>query len=411
VLAVWGLLCAAPGPALAGTVSTSTTAPAVNGFDIANLGARTGSDKFWAEGGTTAGAAKGQTFRTGSEALWLRAVTYRIIDGSEADPTKTYVVRLGKVTGTAFTQVHTETFTQSAQWASGRYMTWTFTNPVVLHGDTTYGIDIGMTASTSTWQTGIPYLVTTANDFPGGQLYHSGTAAAGTGSSTLTISVDEDRHFHLDLAAPAGTPLAFIAGNPPDGTVGNLVRPDVIATFNQTLTKGSGNIIIRNITNPAAITSVTVPITDPRITVSANNPYIATPGLFDRGVQYAVRISSGALLGDGGTAFPGWADDITWNFNMAAGDPLLLVIAALKNHLNGTAVLAAAQIATHSRTLNNETARYGYSAANITALFDLIKTYDTEVGPLWNVGGDLVRAEEADDMPWTIYRIRQTKPR
>ncbi len=406
-LVAWSLLAAAAFPAFAGTMSTSSSAPAVNGFDIANLAAQAGNDKFWAEAGTAAGAAKGQTFRTGSEALWLRSVTYKINSGNEADPIKTYVVRIGRVSGTAFTEIHTETFTQSIQWLASRYMTWTFTNPVLLTGDATYGIDIGMTASTSTWQTGIPYLTLTENEFLDGQLYYTGGATAGVGNNALTYTVNEDRVFHLDLAAPAGTPLAFMAGNPPDGTGGNLVHPAVVGTFNQNITKGTGNIVIRNITNTAAITSVTVPINDPRITISANNLYIASPGLFNWGMKYAVRIDSGSILGTGGVAFPGWANDTTWNFNMAAADPLLSAIAVLKNHINGTTVLTTAQIATHSQTLASEKARYGDSAANITALFDLIKTYDTEVGALWVVGGDLVREDEADDVPWTIYRTMQ----
>ncbi len=392
---------------LAGTMSSSASAPAVNGFDIANLGDRVGEDKFWAEGGTAAGSAHGQTFRTGSAALWLKSVTYKINAGNEADPTKTYVVRIGKVSGTTFTQVHTETFTQSIQWLENRYMTWTFTTPVLLYGDSTYGLDIGMTNSTSTWQTGIPYLTLTANDYLGGQFYLSGTATAGVGDNTLEFTVNRDRVFHLDLDAPTGTTLAFIAGNPPDGTSGNLVRPEVIATFNQNLTKGTGNIIIRNITNTAAITSVTVPITDPRISISANNLKIASAGLFDWGIKYSVRISAGALLGTGGVAFPGWADDTTWNFNMGAADPLLAAIAALKAHINGTTVLTDTQIATHSRTMASESVRYGDNAANITALFDLIKTHETAIGPLWVVGGDLDRDLEADDVPWTIYRTMQ----
>jgi hypothetical protein len=174
-------------------MSSSSSAPVVNGFDIANLGERAGEDKFWAESGTTAGTAHGQTFRTGSAALWLRSVTYKINAGNEADPTKTYVVRIGKVSGTTFTQVHTETFTQTIQWLENRYMTWTFTSPVVLHGDTTYGLDIGMTNSTSTWQTGIPYLTLTANEYLGGQFYTSGGTTAGVGNNTLAFTVNRDR--------------------------------------------------------------------------------------------------------------------------------------------------------------------------------------------------------------------------
>lgn len=408
VLAVWTFLFLLMVHAPAGTVSVSSSAPAVNGFDIANNTTRTASDKFWAESGTEAGKAKGQTFRTRSEATWLRSVSYKTIDSGSAAATKTYTVRVGKVSGTTFTQTHTESFTQSVTWGGSQFMTFTFTAPVLLLGDTTYGVDIGMNTSTSTWQTGIPYLALTDDDYSGGQLYNTGGTSPGVGTGTLTISTSQDRLFHLNIEAPSGTTLAFIAGNPPDSTSNNLVRPELIATFNQTLSRGTGNIVIRDITDTANVITSTIPVTDPRIILTANNLKISTGGgLIQWGKKYAVRIGSGALLGTGGVAFPGWADDTTWNFNMSAADPLLAGIAALKSHITGTTLLDAATIATHSRTLNNEKARYAESAATITALFDLIRTYDTEVGPLWHVGGELTRADEADDVRWTIYRTMQ----
>ena len=407
-LLAWVFLFAMLATSRAGTVSVSSSNPAVNGFDIANFGARTGSDKFFAENGTDSGKAKGQTFRTRSEATWLRSVACKTIGGVSATATKTYTVRVGKVVGTAFTVTHTETFTQSITWGSSQFMTFTFTSPVLLLGDTTYGVDIGMTSSTSTWQTGIPYLVTTDDDYTSGQLYNTGGTTAGVGGSTLTFSVSEDRQFHLNIEAPNGTPLAFIAGNPPDSTANNLVRPELIATFNQTLSPGTGNIVIRDITDTANVITTTIPIGDPRIVFAANNVKISTAGaLIQWGKKYAVRIGSGALLGDGGTPFAGWTNDTTWNFNMSAADPLLAAIAALKNHLNGTAPLDAATIATHSVTLNNEKIRFADSATIIAAVFDLITTYDTEVGPLWHVGADLTRADEANDLPWTIARTMQ----
>lgn len=403
-LAAFCLLGIALVPAGAGTISISSSQPAVNGFDIANLTARTGSDKFWAESGTVAGSAHGQTFRTGSAALWLRSVSYKTIDSGSATPTKTYVVRVGKVTGTTFTQVHTETFTQTNTWGGSQYMTWTFTSPVVLEGDTTYAVDVGMTSSTTSYTTGIPYLVVTANDFANGQLYTSGGASPGVGNNTLIFTVDEDRHFHLNLDAPTGATLAFIAGNPADNATGALVRADLVGTFNQSLSPGTGNIIIRNVT---AATETNLPVADPRIVLSSNLLKIATAGLIDWGKSYAVRIEPGALLGNGGAPFAGITNNTTWNFTTAAADPLLAAIAALKNHLTGVTNLTTNQIATHSRTIANESPRYGDSATNIASLFSLITTYDTEVGALWVATGDLDRDLEADDMTWTIYRTMQ----
>lgn len=397
-------------PTAVSTITHATAAPSVNGFDVANLIPRSGTDKWWVEAGTEASAAKGQTFRTTTTApLWLRAITYRIAPSTEADPTKTYVVRVGRITGTTFTAFHTETFTQTVTLTGQRYVTWRFANPVVLTGDATYGIDIGMTASTSAWTTGIPYLEYSGDTYANGEYYNSGGATAGVGNNTVQIFATRDRVFHLDIEAPNGSTLAFVAGNPADNSTGNLIRTHVIGAFNQNLTKGtSGNIRIRDITNTAAITTVDVPITDPRITIQANNLYIATDGLITWNKKYAIQVQSGALLGTGGTPFTGWTNDTTWNFNTATADPLLAAVTALKNHLNGTAVLTTAQISTHCQTMLDQRPRFNESAATITAVFDLITTHEVEVGPLFMVGGtSLDRDLETTDIPWTIFRTMQ----
>jgi autotransporter-associated beta strand protein len=395
--------------AVVNSITHATAAPAVNGFDVANLVPRNGTDKWWSETGTDAGKAKGQTFRIGSVPLWLRAVTYRIAPNTEADPTKTYVVRVGRVAGTTFTAFHSETFTQTVTLTGQRYVTWRFANPVLLTGDDTYGFDIGMTSTTVPYTTGIPYLEYSDANYDNGEYYNSGGTSSGVGNTTLQYFPTRDRVFHLDIEAPNGSTLAFIAGNPADNSTNNLIRTHLIGAFNQNLTKGaSGNIRIRDITNTAAITTVDVPVTDPRITIQANNLYIATAGLIDWNKKYAIQVQSGALLGTGGTPFSGWTNDTTWNFNTAAADPLLAAIAALKNHLTGTTVLTAAQITTHSQTLQNNYPRFNESAATITALFDLITTHEVEVGPLFVVGGtSLDRDLETNDIPWTIYRTME----
>ena len=397
-------------PTAVNSITHATAAPAVNGFDVANLVPRAGTDKWWAETGTEAGKAKGQTFRIGNVPLWLRAITYRIAPSTEADPTKTYVVRVGKVTGSTFTALHSETFTQTVTLTGQRYVTWRFANPVLLTGDATYGIDIGMTSTTVPFTTGIPYLEYSDANYADGEYYScGGTSGPGVGSNSLTYFPTRDRVFHLDIEAPNGSTLAFIGGNPADNSTNNLIRTHLIGAFNQNLTKGTtGNIRIRDITNTAAITTVDVPITDPRITLQANNLIIATAGLIDWNKKYAIQVQSGALLGTGGTPFTGWINDTTWNFITAASDPLLTAIAALKNHLNGTAVLTAAEITTHSQTLAGNYPRFNESATIITALFDLITTHETEVGALFVVGGtSLDRDLETNDIPWTIYRTME----
>lgn len=102
-------------------------------------------------------------------------------------------------------------------------------------------------------------MVVTDDEYTSGQLYNTGSASPGVGNSTLEISTAQDRYFHLNIEAPSGTPLAFIAGNPPDSSTGNLVRPELIAAFNQTFSPGTGNIAIRDITDTANVITTTIP--------------------------------------------------------------------------------------------------------------------------------------------------------
>ncbi|MHC4097995.1 MAG: sialate O-acetylesterase [Planctomycetota bacterium] len=188
--------------AKAATMSASLTAPTVDSVDIANYGTVTGTDKWWNDA-KVSGYPKGQTFTTGSTEVVLRALTYQITSTQKAEPTKTYVIRVGTVNVSAatFTQIYTETATQDFRWNASEYMTWTLDTPLLLSPNTEYGIDVGMTSSTSGWQTGIPYINRTADEYAGGTRYMSGTTGLGLGDTTMN-NISGDMIFHLDLVHP-----------------------------------------------------------------------------------------------------------------------------------------------------------------------------------------------------------------
>ncbi|NNM30820.1 MAG: hypothetical protein HKO57_14975 [Akkermansiaceae bacterium] len=200
----------------AATMSASPDAPPVTGEDIASYGSVTGTDKWWAENNAGAGSAKGQTFTTGNVNVRLKAITYQVTSTQQAQPTKTYAIRVGTFSGTDFTEIHSETATQTFAWNGGEYMTWTFDTPQLLSANTQYGIDIGMTSSTSAWQTGIPYLNMGGNDFAGGQRYTSGQF--GVGDAEMHFDAGRDRIFHLDLEHPM-TPSPESGESVPAGNV------------------------------------------------------------------------------------------------------------------------------------------------------------------------------------------------
>ena len=199
--AAMAVLALAAISASAATMSNSAAAPAVDGFDIASYETPTGQDKWWpgdASAFGNPGKTVGQTFTTGSEDVMLNAFTFQIRDVTE--PTKTYTIRVGSVSGSTFTEIASESATQSFATAADDYWTWTLDSPVLLSANMVYGVDVGLNASTSVWQTGIPYVYYTADVYAGGTRFRSGTAGLGVGDTSMS-QVSGDRVFHLDLSS------------------------------------------------------------------------------------------------------------------------------------------------------------------------------------------------------------------
>lgn len=398
------ILTVATSVASAGSVTSSATAPAINDADVANYGAVSNTDK-WGPAAGVEGHARGQSFTTGPGALRLKSITYQT--STSTIPTKEFIIRVGKLSGTTFTQTHSETATQTANWGAGHYVTWTFTNPPILDGNTVYGFDVGNTTSTTGWQTGIPYMNLTANEFAGGALYTSGTGASGVGSAIVDYATG-DRIFHLDIELPMGGGFDFVAGNPADNNAAALIRPEMVATFSRNLVAGTGNITIRNLTDA---TDTVLAVNHPAVSIAGNLLKIQTAGLINWGKSYAVRINAGALLDDSLNPFAGILGDTTWNFTNAPADPFLDAVASLKNHMNGTSPLNPLQIEALFDVMVANKTRFPESAQTIAAVFDLVATYDTYKGAsfLLNTGIDFGnRTTQTKTLDWTLYQVMQT---
>ena len=402
----------------AATMSASADAPIVDGSDIANYDNSTGSDKWWVGSATsygTAGMTIGQTFTTPSGAVEIRSVTFRIRNATQ--PTKTYTIRVGEITGNVFNEIASETASQTVATADDDYWTWTLDTPVVLNPGTLYGVDVGLNTSTSSWQSGIPYSHTaTPGSYGGGSRFRSGSDGNGVGNDTID-QTSGDRVFHIDLAQPDGLLMEFVAGNPSDDSTNSLIPPQLTATFNKTLVAGSGNLKIRNLTDSS---EEAIAINGPGVTLSDNLLLIDTAGRIDWNKSYAIQIEGGALESDEGDVFGGFTDDTTWNFATGDGDPLIIAAEALKDHVNGTASLPLTAIATHKATLDSNRQRFDESAATLSAVIDLVTAYEASEGPLFVAGstvtefhrnnstpGDNRRATD-DNIHWVILGVMQS---
>jgi hypothetical protein len=179
------------------TVSIGTTAPTVNGADIAQLtetDADWGSSVLWGDR-----PARGQTFMTGSAKYLLYSVTIKSIGSQSANGT--YTLRIGTIIGTTFTQIVSETSaTITDDVAVDDYITFVLDVPLELNSGELYGFDIGR--SGSGWNN---YRNTDDSSYGSGTSYSSGSNGAGD-SNISTHGFD--RVFHIDMAAkPNGSIL------------------------------------------------------------------------------------------------------------------------------------------------------------------------------------------------------------
>jgi len=91
---------------------------------------------------------------------------------------------------------------------------------------------------------------------------------------------------------------------------------------------------------------------------------------------------------------------------------LISALTALRHHVDGSAVLNPSQIETHKLTIDDNSTIFGDSAATIQASFDLVSTYDTEVGALFSYGSPTQNGFHRpnvtnDDIHWTMFNVMQ----
>nr|NIP27838.1 hypothetical protein [Phycisphaerae bacterium]NIR65910.1 hypothetical protein [candidate division Zixibacteria bacterium]NIP55443.1 hypothetical protein [Phycisphaerae bacterium]NIS54151.1 hypothetical protein [Phycisphaerae bacterium]NIU10520.1 hypothetical protein [Phycisphaerae bacterium] len=90
---------------------------------------------------------------------------------------------------------------------------------------------------------------------------------------------------------------------------------------------------------------------------------------------------------------------------------LIAALNALEDHITGVAPLSGSEIAAHKATIDLNSQYIGDNATVITASFDLVTAYDTEIGPLFVAGSPVQsfsRSSTSDeDIAWAVYNVMQ----
>ena len=114
-----------------------------------------------------------------------------------------------------------------------------------------------------------------------------------------------------DTTAPAIATLS-----PADNATAVVVGNNLQVTFNESVQKGTGNILIKQLSNDAIVE--TIAVTSGQVTVSGSTVTINPTNDLIAGTGYYVEIATGAIEDTAGNDFAGITNSTTWNFTTAA---------------------------------------------------------------------------------------------
>ncbi|MFN5374762.1 MAG: Ig-like domain-containing protein [Chitinophagaceae bacterium] len=110
----------------------------------------------------------------------------------------------------------------------------------------------------------------------------------------------------VDLTPPLVSNLSPTNASSNQPTSGNLSM-----TFNENIVKGTGNILIKRVSDNSI--AATIPVTDASVTISNNVVTIPYSGLI-AGTQYWIEIPSGIFRDASSNAYAGMSSSATWSF-------------------------------------------------------------------------------------------------
>jgi hypothetical protein len=114
------------------------------------------------------------------------------------------------------------------------------------------------------------------------------------------------------VAGFAATPPQVSALSPANGAGAASASADLVATFDEDVKKGAGDIPIREFVGDAILH--TIAVSSGAVTISGAAVTINPPSDLATGVQYYVEIANGAILDLTDDAFTGISGNATWNF-------------------------------------------------------------------------------------------------
>jgi hypothetical protein len=125
--------------------------------------------------------------------------------------------------------------------------------------------------------------------------------------------IADDTTWTFSTAAQNLNPPLITAKSPLDNSAGVAIGADIVATFDQDILLGSGNIIIRDLNDDS--TTQTIPVTDASQVTAAGSVLTINPSaILAKSRAYAVQIPSSAVRNFSDVNFAGITNLTDWNF-------------------------------------------------------------------------------------------------
>ncbi|MEG3972513.1 Ig-like domain-containing protein, partial [Microcoleus sp. T2B6] len=104
--------------------------------------------------------------------------------------------------------------------------------------------------------------------------------------------------------------------SPADNATSVAVAADLVVTLNEAVQKGTGNIVIKKVSDNSVVETINV--TAPNVTVTGSTVTINPPADLAPGIDYYVEIAAGAIKDLAGNNYAGTIGATAWNFTTAA---------------------------------------------------------------------------------------------
>ncbi|CAH2575086.1 Thermitase [Planktothrix rubescens] len=128
-----------------------------------------------------------------------------------------------------------------------------------------------------------------------------------TGNSTWNFTT---------VAPPDTTPPTASSFTPTDDATNIAVGADLVANFSETIQKGTGDIVIKKLSDNSVVE--TIAVTNSNVTVSGSQLTINPTNDLAQSTDYYVEIANGAIKDIAGNNYAGITGNSTWNFTTVA---------------------------------------------------------------------------------------------